>query len=103
MENFVEAAIVGELQPGEMKLLEVGDERIALANMNGTYYAFGDSCTHMGCSLSDGSLEDNGVECPCHGAVFNLETGAVQEGPAEDSIVTYAVRVEGERILVGPA
>ena len=103
MEDFVEAAMVGELQPGEMKLLEVGDERIALANMDGTYYAFGDLCTHMECSLSDGSLEDNGVECPWHGAVFNLETGAVQEGPAEDPIATYAVRVEGERILVGPA
>ena len=103
LKDFVEAATVGELQPGDIKLLEVGDERIALANMDGTYYAFGDLCTHMDCSLSDGTLEGNGVECPCHGSVFNLETGAVKEGPAEDPIVTYGVRIEGERIFVGPA
>ena len=103
MEGFMEAAKLGELEPGDIKLVEIGDERIALANLEGTYYAFGDLCTHMDCSLSDGTLEGEAVECPCHGSQFSVKTGAVEDGPAQDPIPVYTVRIDGERILVGPA
>lgn len=103
MEGFVQAARVDELGSGDLKLLEVGDEKIALANVDGQYYAFGDVCTHMECSLSDGTIEGDAVECPCHGSQFNMKTSAVEEGPADEPVPLYSVRVEGDNILVGPA
>ena len=103
MEGFVQAAKVGELAPGDMKLVQTDDESIALVNVDGNYYAIGDLCTHMECSRSDGDLEGDMVECPCHGSQFNVQTGAVADGPAMDPVPTYAVRIEGEDILIGPA
>ncbi len=104
MQNqFVRAASVGELAPGDMKLVEMGGKMAALANVDGHYFAFSDTCTHLECSLAEGTIEGEAVECPCHGSQFNVKTGAVVEGPAHTPIAVYAVRVQGNDILVGPA
>lgn len=101
--GFVQGAKVGDLAPGDVKLLNVEGRMVALANVDGTYYVFGDTCTHMQCSLSDGTLDGDVVECPCHGSQFNVRTGAVVEGPAQEPVPVYAVRVQGQDILIGPA
>ena len=103
MEAFVKVAKVGELASGEMKYVEVEGEEVLLANIGGTHYAVNDTCTHAQGSLSDGVLEGEQVDCPLHGSVFNVATGAVVEGPADEPLPRYAVRVEGEDILIGPA
>lgn len=102
MDKFVEAARVGELAPGDMKLVEVGEERLVLFNVDGSFYAISDTCTHAECPLSEGYLEGDMLECSCHGSQFNVRTGAVQGGPALEPVSTYAVRIEGNRVLVGP-
>ncbi|MBI4340344.1 MAG: non-heme iron oxygenase ferredoxin subunit [Chloroflexi bacterium] len=101
MEGFVPVAKIGDLEPGDMKLVEAGDERIVLANLGGEYFAFSDTCTHMECSLSDGSIDGEIVECPCHGSQFSVKTGAVENGPAVEAIAVYPVRIQGRDILVG--
>lgn len=101
MGQFVRVAAVGELKPGEMRQVVVGDQRILLANVDGTYYALNDDCTHLGASLSDGTLSGEIVECPLHGSQFNVRSGEVVEWPADEAAQTYEVRVEEDQILLG--
>ena len=102
MEDFVQAAKVGELAPGEMKLVEAEDEMILLINVDGDLYAISDTCTHQECSLSEGELEGDMLECSCHGSQFIVRTGAVESGPALEPVPTYAVRIDGDNVLIGP-
>ena len=96
----IEVAKVGELASGDIKLVEADGNMIVLLNVGGELYAIDDECTHTACSLSDGSLEDDVIECPCHGAQFNVKTGDVQEGPANEPIPTYPVQVDGDTVYV---
>lgn len=96
----IEIACVKDVTPGNIKGIEKNGESILIANVNGSYYAIGNVCTHMGCNLSEGTLTGDTVQCACHGSVFNVKTGAVEKGPAENSEPSYSLRVDGDRILV---
>ncbi len=102
MAEFEKVAGAGALKPGEMQMVEVRGRSILLCNVSGKLYAIGGLCTHAECALSEGVLEGEEVECPCHGGRFNVKTGVVVLGPAEENEPTYQVRVEGGDILVGP-
>jgi nitrite reductase/ring-hydroxylating ferredoxin subunit len=99
-QNYVKIARRGELPPGKMKRLDLNGRRILLANVDGSYYAADDTCTHEEASLSTGSLQGAVVKCPLHGSRFNLRTGAVLDDPAEENLRTYAVLLDGEDILI---
>ena len=101
-DDFVKAAQVGELSPGQMKLVELGDERILLVNLAGEYHAVDEICTHAFAPLSEGDLSAGEVECPLHGSVFNVTTGEAIAAPAYEGLTVYTVRVEGSDILIGP-
>ena len=98
MAEFVTVAKTSDIEPGKMILVEVDDEDVAVANVNGEYYAFGAECPHAGGPLEEGELEGNIVVCPWHGAEFDMTTGKALTMPASDSISTYQVRVDGEEI-----
>lgn len=102
MEDFVKVATTADLPSGELKLVEVEDERIVLANVGGQYYALTDVCTHAECPLSDGELDGKVLECSCHGSQFDVTTGEVVGPPADEPLTRYTVRIEGDDILVGP-
>jgi nitrite reductase/ring-hydroxylating ferredoxin subunit len=102
MAEFTRVAKVAELEPGDMKLVTAGDRDVVLLNVGGEFYALDNECTHAGCDLADGELEGSTLECPCHGSKFNARTGAVESPPADEPAPTYAVRVEGDDVLVGP-
>jgi 3-phenylpropionate/trans-cinnamate dioxygenase ferredoxin subunit len=97
---FVTVARVGDTAPGTITVHEVGDVRIALCNVNGRYYAIDDVCTHDGGPLDQGELEGDLVECPRHGARFDVTTGKAVVLPAVRPVKTYAVQVEGDEINV---
>ena len=101
-QDFVKVAQTGELPPGQMKQVQVGDEEILIANIGGSYHAVSDTCTHAYASLSEGDLSSEEVECPLHGSVFNVASGEVQSPPANENLTVYSVRVDGDDILVGP-
>jgi nitrite reductase/ring-hydroxylating ferredoxin subunit len=86
-----------------MAAFEIGGERVAIANVDGTLFAFSDLCPHRQCSLADGSLADSVVTCPCHGSQFDVRTGERLRGPAVRAIAVFAVREEnGEpQVVVG--
>lgn len=89
-----------QLQVDQMKLLHVGDRRLVLARTESGYVAFDDRCTHKGGPLSDGTLACGRVQCPWHGSQFEVQSGAVHHGPAQDNIRTYDVTVSGGRVLL---
>ena len=101
--GFVKVAEVGEISPGEMKVVEVGEEQILLVNVEGNIHACDDICSHAYASLSEGDLNGDEVECPLHGSAFNVITGEALTPPAEDSIRVFEVRIDGQDVLVGPA
>src|SRR5438094_4016716 len=70
MAEFVKVAKTGEIAPGEARAVEAGGKKIALFNVDGTFYAIDDTCTHRGGPLSEGMLMGEEVTCPWHGALI---------------------------------
>lgn len=90
-----------ELKAGDMKKIPLDDEtNILLFNIKGTFYATGCCCTHYGAPLADGVLHGDHVVCPWHNAVFQAQTGDLQEPPALDPLPTYEVEVKGDEVVV---
>ncbi len=98
--SFVNVLSTNEIKPGQMKGVEAGNKKILLVNLNGKFYAIGDVCMHKGCSLSEGTLEGENVECPCHGSTYDIKTGNVIEGPATKPEPTFEVKTEDTRIFI---
>jgi 3-phenylpropionate/trans-cinnamate dioxygenase ferredoxin subunit len=98
--EFVTAAKTTDLQPGEMKAVKVGRRIVGLANVDGEFYAFDDTCTHEEASLTEGEIFDDIVECPLHGACFNIRTGAVESFPATRPLPVFDVRVAGDDVQI---
>ena len=79
--GWLEVANVDEIPVGTMKHVEVNDREIAIANVNGKFYAIDDRCGHASARLSSGGLRGNIVTCPLHGAQFDVTTGKKQSEP----------------------
>ena len=93
MADFTVTAL-DQLGDRELAAFDVSGTRIAIASVGGAFYAFGDTCTHQGCSLAEGDLEGTIVTCPCHGSQFDVTTGKVLRGPAREPVRSYPVRLE---------
>ena len=98
--KFHKAAKTRDISPGTVISVQVNGKGVAICNVDGSFFAIADICTHDGGSLDQGELEGNTIECPRHGAMFNVRTGAVVEGPAVDPVAAYQVQVQGDNILV---
>lgn len=90
----------GELEVNQMQLAHMGGERVAIGRTEKGYVAFQDRCTHKGGPLSDGALIKGCVQCPWHGSQFDVHTGAVECGPAEEAIDTYGVKRSPDTLRV---
>lgn len=100
MAEYVKVAMVSGIARNSVKGLKVNGQEIAVVNLNGRFFAVSDICPHAHCNLSDGDIEGEAIWCPCHGSEFDVRTGAVKGGPAQEGIVSYPVRIEGNDILV---
>ena len=100
MGELVRVATETDIVPGAAMAVEVQGQKIALFNIGGTYYAIGDTCTHRGGPLSQGTVEGTTVTCPWHGAKYDVTTGAALSPPAPRGVGSYKVIVEGNDIKV---
>jgi 3-phenylpropionate/trans-cinnamate dioxygenase ferredoxin subunit len=89
-----------ELSLNSSKVINLGDKQIALFNHEGEYYALDDMCSHAEASLSEGDVYDCKVECPLHGAEFDLKTGDAVTLPATKPVNKYKVNVEDGYIFL---
>ena len=95
---FVKVGKVGDVPPGTAKVFEVGERFVAVCNVDGSFFAVDDVCTHDEGSLDQGELDGFEIECPRHMARFDVRTGEVKALPAVVPIDTFGVRVEGDDI-----
>ena len=93
-------ALEGEIAPGQTRGVEVGPYKILICNVGGELFGLENYCTHARVSLSSAVLTDNELECPVHGAVFDVRTGVVLCPPAPRGLRRFGVRrVEGGVIV----
>jgi len=92
--EFVKLAEAADVAPGQVKVYEVRGRHIALCNVDGTFYAMDDVCTHDGGPLDQGELEGHQIECPRRGARFDVRSGRALTLPAVMPVRSYLVQVE---------
>ena len=100
MPEYRTVASASEIPPGTMKLVDLDGDDVVVANVEGTFVAFQNECTHAGGPLSEGELTGSVVKCPWHATVFDVTTGKPQGGPGREPIKTYVVHVEGEDVQI---
>lgn len=100
MPRYVTVATTDEIGPGDRDVFEIDDYYIAVFNVDGRYYAVEDLCTHDDGPLADGEMYGFEIECPRHGARFDIRTGEVKRMPAVIPIEHFEVRVEGNDIQI---
>lgn len=97
---FVTVARVGEIPVGGVKVVRLDDVPVALFHLDDGFHAIEDVCTHDGGPVAEGRLEGCIIECPRHGATFDVKTGAALTFPGVSPVPTYAVRVVGDDVQV---
>jgi 3-phenylpropionate/trans-cinnamate dioxygenase ferredoxin subunit len=98
-----EVGKTSDIPEGEARRFLVDRIEVAVANLgNGTYLAVDDVCSHAEASLSEGEvdIDDETVECPRHGSVFDLRTGEPRSLPATVPVLSFPVKVEGDTIMI---
>lgn len=85
----------GEFDLDVPKVVQVGDDRIAVFRLDDGFYAISDVCTHEYALLSEGFCGEGKIECPLHQACFDIRSGKALDEPAEIDLATYPTRVEG--------
>jgi len=99
--RFVTVAKTSEIPPGSRQVLDVKGYYVAVFNVDGTFYAIEDVCTHDNGPLAEGELYGFEIECPRHGARFDVRTGAVLAMPAVVPVKAFPVRIAGDEVQLG--
>jgi len=99
--QYHDVAAVGDIAEDEAQQIIIGSKEVCIVNLGGEFFALDDVCSHAYASLADGYIEGDQVECPLHGACFDIRTGKVKSAPATVDLKTYPVKIEGDRIKVG--
>jgi len=93
-------AKTADIAPGTTHKIVVDGSPVLLCNVDGTFYAIEDVCTHDGGELDQGELDGCRIMCPRHGAYFDVTTGAALTLPAVLPVPTFPVRVVGDDIVI---
>jgi nitrite reductase/ring-hydroxylating ferredoxin subunit len=97
---FTTVAQVADIPAGKAKQVTLNGKTVAVFNSNGTFYAIDNECPHRGGPLAEGELSGTDVECPWHGARFNITTGAHLCPPANRDVKAYRVQVIGQEVQI---
>lgn len=99
--EWVEVARASDIPPGHAARIEIDEVPIAIFNLDGTFYALDDTCSHAEASLSEGDLDPErcAIECPLHGSTFDLRTGEPLTLPAVEPVRVHRIEVDERGIL----
>lgn len=100
MGRWIRACTMGQVGKNEMYSFDFEDKRLMITNLDGKIFASDRICTHEEADLSTGFLSSEGVRCPLHLSVFNLENGIPQNPPAERPLKVYNVKIDQNEIYV---
>lgn len=98
----INIATLADLPDGTGRAFEVNGRRIAVFRVADEVYAIDDTCSHAEASLSAGEFDPDElcVECPLHGSLFDVRTGAPRTFPAFEPVTAYRAFIEGDRVFV---
>jgi nitrite reductase/ring-hydroxylating ferredoxin subunit len=96
---FVRAGKTADVPAGSIREFQVEGKAVALANIDGQFYAINGVCMHRGGPLGDGPLEGKVVTCPWHGWQYDVTTGKIGQNPSV-GVESYPVEVRGDEIFV---
>jgi nitrite reductase/ring-hydroxylating ferredoxin subunit len=99
-EDWTPAADASQLENGRPTRVVVDETPVMLLRDGDAYYALHDRCSHRGCSLADGEVDGDTIQCACHGSRFDRRDGAVLRGPATAPQPAFQTRVQDGRIEV---
>ena len=92
---------VADVPENGMKSFDVEGEAVLVAKVKGEFYSIADTCSHALAYLSEGELlADCRVQCPDHGAIFDLKTGDALAQPAVSPVESFKVTVEGDDVFL---
>lgn len=100
MTEYIKVGLVDDIPPGSRIRYEFEEDTVIVLNIDGEFYCIADLCTHDGGSLEDGDVIDHQIECPRHGACFDIKTGRVTRLPATEPIPTYEIKIEDGVVFV---
>ena len=98
--TWVNVASDDELQPNQMKRLELEGQRLLLTNAEGEFYCVDEMCSHEDYSLWFGCIKGKSIKCSLHGSYFDLATGKPLNEPADCPLRVYPTKVESGRVWV---
>jgi len=98
----VRVASVSEFGARDARRVDADGHRVAVVRIDDTWYAIGDRCSHAEASLAEGGIDGGAgtIECPKHGATFDLATGEPRTLPATRPVPVYGVRIVGDDVIV---
>ena len=99
---MIDLGPISEVPSGLMKRVDLEDRRLCLINIEDKVYVLDDRCSHADFSLSEGELDVQAkeVECPKHGALFDVTNGEARCLPATRPVKSYVVDVVDGRIML---
>lgn len=101
MANWIEACATDDIDAEDVIRFDHGGRTFAIyRSPDDTYHATDGLCTHEKIHLADGLVMDNIIECPKHNGRFDYKTGAAMGAPVCINLKTYAVKVEGTKVLI---
>ena len=99
-DQFIGFAQVQDIPEGTAKVFTVAGKRLAVCNVEGKCYAIDDVCTHDNGPLGEGELVGAQIECPRHGARFDVKTGKALCLPAVKAVHSYPVQEKNGELFV---
>ena len=99
-DTIVKVANTTDINEGEARSFQVDEIDVAICNVGGSFYAIENVCTHDNGPLGEGSLKGCEIECPRHGARFDVTNGAVTRQPAYGPVSTFPVTVDNGEIYI---
>ena len=92
---------VDDILPGQMKKISVDGREVTVYNVDGSFFATDDTCTHAGASLSEGKLDGCKIICGWHAAEFDCKTGKLEKFPAKiRDLHAYGIVVESDNVFI---
>jgi len=100
MAEFVKVCNVNDIKEGETQTFDVGKKKILIAKDKGELYALSPYCTHDGEEIGNEKIHEHQVECPRHGARFNIKTGEVTQMPAVFGLSKYDIMLKDDSVFI---
>lgn len=97
---YLKLCAIGEVPAGGMRMFDLREKDFLVVEREGRFYCLDGRCTHAGAPLSEGSLKGSILTCPWHYSRFDITTGAVIRGPAQDPLTLYKIKLENGHIFI---